>query len=601
MNFRRLSYNREFLFVGSLFLILWLYLLLRIIHVPFLEDEIATWFIYVMHGRILPLSGYVDANNHILNSSLAWVVAKLFNSAPALLRLPNFLFFPVYFYYSYKITRLIQVRFVRLTVFVGLIMAHHLFDFFGLCRGYGLAMGFLMAAGFHMVQYLNGQKFKDLLVVTICIFFMVWAHLSLMSTAYIFFALILINILLSAKSKLQKRWLIIFIIISFGLILGFSTWYSLYLQKVGKIYLGIDEGGFVKVTALTLIDVLFGKKSIPVFLLGLAFTLFILAVTFLDLIKKGLRDFLNNPSNLFTILIIGNIFLIYFNHWVLGVVYPQERATLYLYPLLLIALGFATDKLIKTKGKILIASIVAPLLLIPLHFISSLNLDYASAYRLESYPERYIRFIQKEAEQCDVYPIIGIYDEDRWVYDHFRYGGNIPFISENTYPDTVADFQIGKYKDNPYMINLYDSLDYDSRNDFLLLQRKHFLKRTPLLHYEQISTNGINNTEYFGLAPDNTQDSLTGTHFLYYYDLTVSSPQYAFEGFIISSLKDTPIYEIIALDRIAEHWNKRRIRAGVLIRETAPISKIPLAYFWNKYKVPFEIEQGSLTIYNIGD
>ena len=52
--------------------------------------------------------------------------------------------------------------------------------------------------------------------------------------------------------------------------------------------------------------------------------------------------------------------------------------------------------------------------------------------------------------------------------------GKIPYITENTYPDTVADFQIGKFEDHPQFRSLYDSLDYDSRNDFLLLKRKVF-------------------------------------------------------------------------------------------------------------------------------
>ena len=80
-----------------LFAILWTYLLIRTIKVPFLEDEIATWFIYIMHGHLLPMSGYVDANNHILNSILAWIPAQFFDPSPAILRLPNFLFFPVFF------------------------------------------------------------------------------------------------------------------------------------------------------------------------------------------------------------------------------------------------------------------------------------------------------------------------------------------------------------------------------------------------------------------------------------------------------------------------------------------------------------------------
>jgi len=244
--------------------------------------------------------------------------------------------------------------------------------------------------------------------------------------------------------------------------------------------------------------------------------------------------------------------------------------------------------------------LVSPLFLIPVHFLSSINLDFASAYHLESYPVRYTRYIQQQGDQSEIYPLVGIYDEDRWVYDHFRYGGEIPYINENTYPDTVADFQIGKLSDNPFFRILYDSLDYDPRNDFLLLKRKQSLPRTFLMKFDSIRTQGFIQDEYFGFAPGDRTDSLTGSHFLYYFDLEISSPQRAFEGIIISSIKGSEQYEHIILDRVAQHWEKRRIRAGILVRAIQPGNKIPFAYLWNKMQVPFKIENGSLTIYRIG-
>jgi hypothetical protein len=554
-----------------------------------------------MHGRVMPLEGYVDANNHILNSFLARIFYQIFGLSPAVLRLPNFLFFPVYFYYSYKISQLINYRFVRFTVFLALVMTHHLFDFFGLCRGYGISMGFLMAACFHLVQYITDHKFKHLVIALFCSFFMVWANLSLLGTAYIFLILLTLNVIFQKTTKKQKTWLLLFLIICFALILGYATWYSLYLQKIGKLYLGKNEGGFVGVTALSLINILFRTKSMMLFLFA-AFLMIIIAIgSLLNFRDKGLRGYLNNPNQLFSCLLFGNILLIFLIHWLLGVVYPQERATLYLYPMLIIAAGFSADHFRRIYGKRLFAYSIAPFLLIPIHFIASVNIDYASAYRWESYPDRYIRYIEKNSSLSDIYPVVGIFDEDHWIYDNFRSSGIIPFVTENTYPDTVADFQIGKFQDNPYWSNLYDSLDHDSRNGFVLLQRKFFLKRTQVLKYKNITTKGITNAEYFGFAPGERSDSLTGTYFLYYFDLIVSSPQPAFEGFIIATLRNSKIYEKLSLDRIAEQWDKRRIRSGILIRETEDIQKLPFAYFWNKEKVPFSIEEGSLTIYKIGN
>jgi len=549
----------------------------------------------------MPMSSYVDANNHILNSVLAWICSQLFGTSPAILRLPNFLFFPVYFYYSYKISQLITERFVRFLVFLGLVMTHHLFDFFGLCRGYGISMGLLMAACYLLVQYFGDHKLKHLAIALICSFFMVWANLSLLGTAYIFLALLTLNVLIQKTTLKQKTWLLIILFIGFALVLGYSTWYALHLQKIGKLYLGKNEGGFVGVTVLSLFNILFRTKSMMLFHVAALLSAVIAAGLVMQFQEKGFRAYLENPRQLFAHLLFGNVLLIFFCHWIFGVVYPQERATLYLFPMLLIAVGYTVDYFIVTFGKRHFAYFSIPLLLIPIHFFFSLNLDYIAAYRWENYPERYIRYIEKNSSRCDVYPTVGIQDEDRFAYYNYRNNGNIPYTNENNYPDTVSDFQIGKYTDNPYWRSLYDSLDYYSRSDFVLLKRKVFLKRTPILKYENITTKGMTNTEFFGFASVEGYDSLKGTHFLYYFDLVVSSPQPLFEGFVVASVHHTKIYERLRLDRIAEHWDKRRIKAGLLISATHDIVKTPLAYLWNKAKVPFSIEEGSLTIYRIGD
>lgn len=595
----RKSINIEVLFAWILFFVLFVYLILRVVSLPFLEDEIATWFIYILHKQLTPINEYVDANNHILNTILSWISGQLFNTSPEVLRLPNLLFFPVYFIYTFRITRYIQDRFVRIVIFLGLILAHHFFDFFGLCRGYGIAMGLLMAAIYNLIQYLSDHKFRHLAATLILSFFMVWAHLSLLGTAYIFFPILLFSVLTNNQKIVHKVWMILFLVVSFVLMLGYSTWYAIYLQSIGKIYLGIQEGGFIKTTILTLLDVLFRWRSIYMFLLPAIYFMLIIFGAFVSLYKNGIRVYLNNPLNLFTILLVGNILLIYIEHWLLGVVYPKERATLYFYPLLLIALGFTIDYLKQVFKKKNIVYIVTPILLVPLHFLLSVNLDYASAYRWESFPERYIRYIQNNASQCDIYPIVSMYDYDRWVYDNYRYDGNIPYIDEYNYADTVADFQIGKFKDNPHLRLLYDSLDYDSRNDFLLLKRKVFLNRIPVLHYDNITTNGKTDTEYFGFTPEGNNDTLFGTHFLFYFDLVISSPQEAFEGFIIPTLKNSQIYDPLFLDRISYQWNKKSLKVGVVITEKENLDNIPLVYFWNKKKVPFSIENGSLTIYRL--
>lgn len=596
---KKQSIGSNVLLVWILFFILFVYLILRVILVPFHEDEITTWFIYIMHGQLTPICDYVDANNHVLNTNLSWVFAKIFNASPEVLRIPNLLFFPVYFFYSYKISRLLQDHYVRIVIFLGLIMAHHFFDFFGLCRGYGISMGLLLALCFHLIRFLSNNKYKDLTITLVLSFLMIWANLSLLGAGYIIFSILVFHVIVGNKSIYYKFWLLIGLFISFAIILGYATWYALYLQDIGKLYLGKNDDGFIKSTILTLQDILFRTKSFYLLTLTIFYFAIIVIGASYVIFKKGIIEYINNPINVFSILLFGNIALIFIEHHIIGVVFPIERATLYFYPLFLLVLGFTVDYFKQDFRRKSLTYIVFPILIIPLHFLFSINLDYTAAYRWESYPERFINYIYENASERDIYPIVSIYDYDRWVYYNFKNKGNIPFIDEINYPDTIADFQIGKFEDHPYMRSLYDSLDYDKRNDFILMKRKIFLNRVPILQYDSITTNGMTDIEYVGFTSDSKKDTISGTHFLYYFDLVITSPQYAFEGFIISTIDDTQIYDPVFLDRISEHWNKRHLKFGVVVSDNKIKEKIPLAYFWNKKKVLFSIESGSLTIYKI--
>jgi hypothetical protein len=596
----RITRNRDNLIISILFLVLWIYLLLRIIKLPLIDDEINTWFIYINHNRVLPLQGYVDANNHILNSVFAWFFVQFLGSSPVVLRLPNFLFFPVYVYYSWKISGMTGNRFIRFSVFLGTVMAHHLFDFYGLCRGYGIALAMLLGACYHLIHYFRNHKLYHLSLFLLFAFLMVWAHLSLLGTAYMFAVIITFHLIFTSR-KINHRLLIYsFVIAGFILILGYSTWYSMHLNKVGKIYLGRVEGGYIKVSVLSLINVLFKTKSLYLFFVVALLFAFTGAGSLTEMIRKGITKCSDSPLQLFFYLITGNIVIILLSHRFLDVVYPMERATLYMLPMLLFAIGFAAGFFIQTLGTWKNSLMVIPILFIPIHFIFSLNLDYASAYRWESYPERFISQVVQNSARCDIYPIVGAFDEDRWNYANFRNDGEMPYVSKNAARDTAVDYMVNYFHDEPFSRTLYDSIDFDRRNDIYLLKRKNFLKRTPIARFDNLTTNGMTEVEYFGFAPGERNDTLCGTHFLYYFDLTITCNQRAFEGFIIASLKNSEIFEEIRLDRVAEYWQKRRIRGGILVRESKNISKTPFAYFWNKEKVPYSIENGSLVIYRLG-
>jgi len=127
-------------------------LLLRARSLSFTHDESLTYLHGVRPGlaRLLTFS-YVDANNHLLNTLLAWLSSLAFGNGELALRLPNLAAFVLFFA---AVFLLLRRRVHPALVVPGLLLlACNPFqlDFFALCRGYGLALG-LMAASLYFAS-----------------------------------------------------------------------------------------------------------------------------------------------------------------------------------------------------------------------------------------------------------------------------------------------------------------------------------------------------------------------------------------------------------------------------------------------------------------
>jgi hypothetical protein len=122
-------------------------LLVRAQSLSFTHDESLTYLHGVRPGlaRLLAFS-YVDANNHLLNTLLAWLSSLAFGNTELALRLPNVAAFVLFFA---AVFLLLCRRVHPVLVVPGLLLlACNPFqlDFFALCRGYGLGLGFMAAS-----------------------------------------------------------------------------------------------------------------------------------------------------------------------------------------------------------------------------------------------------------------------------------------------------------------------------------------------------------------------------------------------------------------------------------------------------------------------
>ncbi|MCG8700605.1 MAG: hypothetical protein MI922_21300, partial [Bacteroidales bacterium] len=133
--------KKEFLLVASLFVLLWGYIIARAFIVFLSHDEIVTKWGYMISWNPFPYQGYIDANNHFVNSLLGGFFIRLFQSdSVVVVRLANILSFPLYFWslYGFRSYFNRRINFYGLLIF--LTCTEFIIEFFGMSRGYGISM-----------------------------------------------------------------------------------------------------------------------------------------------------------------------------------------------------------------------------------------------------------------------------------------------------------------------------------------------------------------------------------------------------------------------------------------------------------------------------
>ena len=100
-------------------------------------------------------------NNHILNTLLMKGSVALFGTSEFAVRLPNFLAFIFYLFFSIKISQLFKASpFLSLLVFVALNFQPYKIDFFGFGRGYGLALAFMLGSLYALFRWVETDQKK---------------------------------------------------------------------------------------------------------------------------------------------------------------------------------------------------------------------------------------------------------------------------------------------------------------------------------------------------------------------------------------------------------------------------------------------------------
>ncbi len=580
---------------------------MRALFVPLVHDEVATFFWYIHPESFLPFEAHWDSNNHFLNSLLTYIFYKLFGAEEIVLRLPSLLFALLFFYYLFKIARLINNNFLRWIFILSLILSHYFIEFFGMSRGYGISMALLFGGLWYFIRLFRKVRIKELLLCLIFMTLSCLANLTLINTFIIIIVLIILRITIFERGKFILKIKLLSIVTLIGIIpLAFISCYIFSLKSKGLLYYGLPDS-FWEVTVRTLSKYFTGTESIiPLIFIAFYFALIIAGLAFL-LINKYWKKRITEAFSLFSILLLGNIIASILLNKLFSVNYPEDRAGLYFYPLFISSLIFIFDSLQSRFPKKAIYALLLPLLFIPVHFFININLTHDLFFRDQRLPVSYYKKIKENHTAGDYPPTIQA-NAMRffiWQYYNFMDGGKEGKVQYKEHPHyKEADFIIVRPENNPEWTDYYDTLDYDSPSELCLMKRKNILKKQ-LLFSTHTSADTVKYTDktYKGLYKGSV-DSLKSESLYVGIELDIESKHKPLIVNVVAEIRNEQNrfikYRSLELDWFGTEWKEGDIfKNGVIFRELPEDSRSIKIYLWNRKNQEYCLNKYKIEIFKL--
>ena len=587
-----------------LFGIIYLYLWLRAIYVPFVADELSTFFLYIQTGKFFPWNAIPDANNHILNSALSYLSYSVFGLSELSLRLPNLLFVPVFFYAVYKISGEFKNRYISLLFILVLTLNHFFIEYSALTRGYGMSMSMLMLSIWFTMQLVKYDSIKYYILSLLTIVLYLTANLTLIYTALITVLIITVNAIARNSDRLKSLFAKLSTIVFFGFIpiAGFIA-YLFKMKELDLLGYGIT-GSFWHVTIESLASNSTGSSSEagPVFAV-----LFFVITIIIGIVKltntKTIKE-LSDPGFLFLFLLLFNLLMFISLHYLMDVKYPEDRIGLFFIPLLLGSLLFMVDYAVDLSGKEYLTLITAPLLYIPVFFIINLNLSYTLYWKSISVPERFYTKVMEDTKNSDFPATIGSESVNfhLWTMHNFRDGGRCNLMNFAGPNSTTDDYMIINYDCNPVLRSLYDSIDYNPLSNEHLLRRKFPAEKIRFGHNDKIHTDSLITKTYLKFY-EGYINKIPGKEVLVTLDMTFKSQETPFYGSVIIQIfgKKHKLLDFTAipLNRIKTLWDgsKHNFKYSLKTKPLPDNCVSMRVFLWNIFNQPYSISDGEVSAF----
>ncbi len=534
----------------TLFLLLataiWIYLGLRAHFIPFIHDEAVTYFAYQQSATFLPPGAYLDANNHFLNSALGALFNMLFGHGQFALRLASWLSFPVMIWFVYGIAAKLPSFWSRWTFIIPLVSAPFFIEFYSLNRGYGAAMSWFLGTLFFAMQYTSDPHKKTLWLLSATGLLATLSNLSVIVAVLTVFGWVLLYQLLVEKKNFFKttfQWLAIFVLPQLPLI-----GHSFILREKGLLYYGGDD--FILYTLKPFALFFYGNENL--WWLTVLIVI-IIGVSFLIQMMVNGMSVLFNDGSVFSFVLILSLIAVFSQHFLLDVNYPEDRAALYFFPLLVGSWAF-----LPVSGfKMINVFFFLPSLWFPADLVSSINLDYHRLKQFEHLSPVFVDKVNKQHKNGYPATLNGYFLRyNIWNFLTLDKYESPAVVVSAGYPGSLADFLLLR-RDDTNQVNtaIYLPVAEDSISGHRLFKRLAPVKETfvkdTLIENMQVRNEYSNIFEFNGQTWGRNAMILS-------YDIDTKSSSAIMRMLLIATLYDTTGQMLFTakyhFNQVSENW-----------------------------------------------
>lgn len=572
-------------------LLVFVYVVLRAMYVPTFHDEAATFFHYIASEKFWPYQAHWDANNHILNSALAYCGYKWLGTELIWIRLPNVLSFLIYGFFAFKLSESLERKSIRWLGFLALITAAFSLEFFAQARGYGMSLAFLLGAVYHLYKFLIAGKTKDILLLWFWMGCAVAANMALINMYAILLGLAFLQAVMQQQGRTRNLLSVFFV----GLpLLVMAVMYALELKERGLLYTGFPDG-FVKVTVGSLLRHQFRIES-PIVawivaMLGLSASLFLLV----RFVSSG---FYWTMGRLAGVLLLLNALASISLNFFLGVNFPEDRVGVYFFPLFILTCIAAIDELGKTTPKA--RWLAVGFAIFPLHLVSIANLNTTLLWPPWHVSESTYNFALDKQKHAGKDLMISSHylNELGWSFWNFRNNGVMQPLQRRPVPDTLADMLIARTYDFDFNAVPYTTVFEDKPNGVHVLERIRPVKWSDAVALKPRLTQIDGDNEFYELFNDsvNVLPEKVG-----YFDFSavVDVKGGLWDGHLViisANANGEGTYDYIPMHWLRPQWNgdELHLRRTFHFADDALTFKV---YFWNIHKNEIHIEISDFRFY----